>query len=109
MEGSEQRPDLQAFSAWHEEVVMSYNHQMATRLHRTRLQARSLQAWQEHTVGVRQQILSLQAAMLRWSKTTLASAFAAWVGYTSNQVPTVVPLPLSCGNAICASVACTRL
>ena len=76
---------------------MSYNNHMASGLHRTRLQAKAFQAWRDHAVGVRHQMTNLQAAMLRWSRLTLASAFTAWVGYISNQVhssayltPTVV-------------------
>lgn len=77
---------LQAFYAWHEEVVNSYNNHMASGLHRTRLQAKAFQAWRDHAIGVRHQMTNLQAAMLRWSRVTLASAFNAWVDYTSNQV-----------------------
>ncbi|KAK9835654.1 hypothetical protein WJX74_005058 [Apatococcus lobatus] len=74
-----------AFYAWHEEVVMSYNHHMAGRVHGLHLKAHAYQAWHEHTARVRQQILRLQAAMLRWSKASLTSAFAAWVEHTNNQ------------------------
>ncbi len=76
---------MQAFYAWHEDVVMSYKDGVAARTHVQRTQRLVVLAWQEQAVLVRQQINSLQAAMLRWSQSSLAAAFSAWVDYAADQ------------------------
>ena len=55
------------------------------------MQRAALLVWKEHAGFMRQQISGLQAAMLRWSKNSLAAAFAAWAEYAVDQVRPGLP------------------
>ena len=72
---------------------MLYNDSVASTFHAQRQQRMILQAWREQAAGVRYQVVSLQAAMLRWSHRNLASAFAAWAEHAADQArPLLFPV-----------------
>ncbi|KAK9864307.1 hypothetical protein WJX84_008517 [Apatococcus fuscideae] len=70
-----------AFYAWHEEVVMSYNHHMAGRVHGLHLKAHAYQAWHEHTARAEKRaVVGNVIQYMLHSK--LTGAFEAWITWT---------------------------